>query len=152
MPNASCDLVLAAQALHWFDLDAFYREVRRVLRPGGLLAATGYGWFYVDPVTDEIVGRTLIKPIEGLWAAANWLLIDSYRTIPFPGEELRLMPSAVHLHWSRRQLEDYVRSWSAVRRWDSASLQMAFDEIAAAWPDNEARHVVMPMISRAARL
>src|SRR5438067_13324255 len=30
LPDASCDLVLAAQALHWFDRDLFYAEVRRV--------------------------------------------------------------------------------------------------------------------------
>jgi ubiquinone/menaquinone biosynthesis C-methylase UbiE len=34
----SADLVTVAQAAHWFDLDAFYREVNRVLRPGGVLA------------------------------------------------------------------------------------------------------------------
>lgn len=33
------DLVTAASALHWFDLPAFYREVRRVLKPHGCLAA-----------------------------------------------------------------------------------------------------------------
>src|ERR1043165_5287441 len=35
--NASVDLVTVAQALHWFDFDRFYREVQRVLRPGGLI-------------------------------------------------------------------------------------------------------------------
>src|SRR5438067_11289944 len=33
LADASCDLVLAAQALHWFDPDIFYAEIRRVLRP-----------------------------------------------------------------------------------------------------------------------
>lgn len=37
--DASIDLVTVATALHWFALDEFYREVRRVLRPGGLIAA-----------------------------------------------------------------------------------------------------------------
>ncbi len=32
------DLVTVAQVLHWFDLDAFYQQVRRVLRPRGALA------------------------------------------------------------------------------------------------------------------
>ena len=34
---ASVDLVVAAQALHWFDHSRFYAEARRVLAPGGLI-------------------------------------------------------------------------------------------------------------------
>ena len=36
--DASIDLVFSAQALHWFDRPAFWRECGRVLRPGGAVA------------------------------------------------------------------------------------------------------------------
>jgi hypothetical protein len=35
LPDGSVDLVVAAQAFHWFDVDATRREVRRILRPDG---------------------------------------------------------------------------------------------------------------------
>lgn len=35
LPDASCDVVTAAQAFHWFDIDPTRRELRRILRPGG---------------------------------------------------------------------------------------------------------------------
>ena len=35
LPDASVDLVIAAQAFHWFDADATAIETRRILRPGG---------------------------------------------------------------------------------------------------------------------
>lgn len=152
LPDDSCDLVLAAQCIHWFDHPEFFAEARRVLRPNGLLAAIGYGWFYVDDAIDEIVGRTILKPLEPLWAAQNWLLIDGYRTLDFPGEEVRLTSSAIHLEWNREQLEAYVRSWSAVQRLGEEVVEEGFAELAGAWPDNEARHVVMPILSRASRL
>lgn len=38
LPDASIDLITAAQAFHWFDLDAAGREFRRILRPGGAVA------------------------------------------------------------------------------------------------------------------
>lgn len=33
LESASVDLVIVAQALHWFDVERFYAEVRRVLKP-----------------------------------------------------------------------------------------------------------------------
>ncbi len=38
LPGASVDLVLAAQAFHWFDVPAARAEFRRILRPGGGVA------------------------------------------------------------------------------------------------------------------
>ena len=35
LPDASCDVVTAAQAFHWFDIDAARRELQRILRPRG---------------------------------------------------------------------------------------------------------------------
>lgn len=35
LPDASCDAVTAAQAFHWFDVDATRREFQRILKPGG---------------------------------------------------------------------------------------------------------------------
>lgn len=38
-PDASYDVVVVAQALHWFDHDVAFPEIARVLKPGGRLAA-----------------------------------------------------------------------------------------------------------------
>jgi SAM-dependent methyltransferase len=35
LPDASCDVVTAAQAFHWFDVEAARREMERILRPPG---------------------------------------------------------------------------------------------------------------------
>lgn len=39
LQDSSADLVTAASALHWFELPQFYKEVRRVLKTHGCLAA-----------------------------------------------------------------------------------------------------------------
>jgi SAM-dependent methyltransferase len=38
LPDASIDLVTAAQAFHWFDVERTRREVQRILRPAGSVA------------------------------------------------------------------------------------------------------------------
>ena len=43
LPPASADLLVAAQAAHWFDWRRFCDEAARVLRPGGVLAIWSYG-------------------------------------------------------------------------------------------------------------
>lgn len=39
----SVELVTAAEAVHWFDLEWFFQEAARVLKPNGALALLGYG-------------------------------------------------------------------------------------------------------------
>lgn len=38
LPTASCDLVTAGQAFHWFDVDGARAEFQRILRPGAPVA------------------------------------------------------------------------------------------------------------------
>ncbi len=49
LPDAAADLIVVAQAAHWFDWPAFQTEARRVLRPGGVLAIWSYGNSRSDP-------------------------------------------------------------------------------------------------------
>ncbi len=51
--SEAVDLIMVAQALHWFDLDRFYAEARRVLKPDGILAASAYNLLHIDPAVDD---------------------------------------------------------------------------------------------------
>lgn len=42
LASASVDLITVFQALHWFDIDKFFAEAQRVLKPQGVLAIVGY--------------------------------------------------------------------------------------------------------------
>lgn len=46
LEDNSVDLVTAAQCIHWFDHDKFFKEIDRILKPGGTIAF----WGYADPV------------------------------------------------------------------------------------------------------
>ncbi len=155
LPDGCCDLALAAQALHWFDLEVFYAQVRRVLKPGGVLAAIGYDWMYVDPAIDAVVNDRMMPLLDGLWAPQNALLWAGYRSISFPGEEVRLGAFAIYLDWGFDEVSDYISSWSAVRALQAAGgaaqVEAALGELGARWGGGR-RRVVMPLYVRAARI
>jgi SAM-dependent methyltransferase len=51
MPDGVADLVLAAQAFHWFDAQAALREFHRILKPGGWVALVWNERDESDPFT-----------------------------------------------------------------------------------------------------
>lgn len=44
LPNAIADIVTCSQSLHWMEPAATFREVARILRPGGVFAAYDCDW------------------------------------------------------------------------------------------------------------
>ena len=49
--DSSVDLVISGAAAHWFDLDKFFLEVKRVLKPTGCLAIFGYWTPKISPLS-----------------------------------------------------------------------------------------------------
>ena len=63
-PSATFDLVTVSQALHWFQFDLFYKEVRRVCKKGGWIAV----WMYdrrLSPEIDTLISEELYKNVLG---------------------------------------------------------------------------------------
>jgi len=136
LANHSVDLILVAQALHWFDLDSFYAEVRRVARPGGLLAATCYYEPSVSPAVDLVLRRweDFIRPYwtpERVWVDAG------FRTIPFPFPELPVPRFELTVESSLARFLGYLGTWSATKRYMKAHgsdpLERFAPEFAATW-------------------
>ena len=110
------DLVCVAQALHWFDHEKFWPEVKRVLRPRGMFAAWGYSWFKIRSDIDHIIEQEFIKIIQPYWAEQNRLLWDHYRNIPFPLKAQKIPDIEMVMSWDIHELFTYLHSWSATRR------------------------------------
>src|SRR5947209_1021951 len=86
--SGSIDLIMIAQALHWFDLDRFYGEVDRVLKPTGIFAASAYRFFHITPPIDQVVNRRYYKDIVGPFWPAEKPLIENFEQIPLPFTEV----------------------------------------------------------------
>lgn len=118
LDDSSVDLITVAQALHWFHLDAFYAEVRRALRPGGILAVWTYGLNEVEGEgLSEIVQDFYFNVVGPYWPFERKLVEDGYRTLSFPFHELPVPAFCMKTQWSLDQLLGYFRTWSATSRY-----------------------------------
>ena len=116
LADGGVDLITVAQALHWFDVDRFYAEADRVLKPGGALAVWTYGGLRMpDAVLDELLLQFNRDVVGPYWPPERRLVDEGYRSLPFPYVELE--PPSFHMQqeWALPRLLGYVRSWSATR-------------------------------------
>jgi SAM-dependent methyltransferase len=116
VPDRSADLVVAAQAAHWFGWPAFVAEVRRVLRPGGLLAIWSYGLFVADPAVDRLIAEFSRVVVGPFWPRERRHVEEAYRDLPLPFPECSVPPFEMRADWDCDAALGYLASWSAVRR------------------------------------
>lgn len=117
LPDQSADLVIAAQAAHWFDLDRFYAEVRRVLRPGGVIAIWCYGNCRVTPEIDALIVPFYETTLGGDWPPERSHIEAGYADLPFPFDERPFPDLELEQHWTREEFLAYLGTWSAVTRY-----------------------------------
>lgn len=118
LPAQSIDLVTVAQAIHWFDFDAFYKEVKRVLKLQGVFAAIGYGLVEVqDAAVNSLVQQLYFETLSGYWDSERRYIDELYQTIPFPFNEQAVAEMHLQYQWSPQQLLSYLRTWSALKHY-----------------------------------
>ncbi|HEX8270165.1 MAG TPA: class I SAM-dependent methyltransferase [Flavobacterium sp.] len=146
------DLVVVAQAIHWFDFDKFYKEVKRILKKkDGILAVMGYGLFSTNADSDEILRKFYNQVLGPYWDPERRFLDDDYETIPFPLEEIQSEKFASSYEWSLEQLIGYLETWSAVQHYkkenNSSPVDAIRDELRESWEKSD-KKIIFPMLLR----
>lgn len=145
------DLVSVAQALHWFDHERFWTEVKRVLKPNGIFAAWGYAWFSINPAADKAFKENFLAPIEPYWAAQNQLLWNHYRDVPIPFEQIETPQFEMSVTWDFDELFAYIQTWSAarehIRENGDAFLGHTYEAMLPAWGNpQEKKRIAMDFV------
>jgi SAM-dependent methyltransferase len=156
LADSSVDLITVAVAIHWFNFDEFYREVKRVLKPNGVLAAWTYNFAEVSPEIDSLFRHYYYNVLNGYWPERIHYLEEGYVTIPFPFEEITSPSFAMQANWDLDQFAGFLNSWSATQRYKEQKghhpLEMIWEKLAAAWGnENQPRLVRWPLHFRIGR-
>ncbi|XP_013411892.1 putative methyltransferase DDB_G0268948 [Lingula anatina] len=171
VPNDSADLVTAATAAHWFDMNDFYKESARILRPNGCLAV-----LYYDVIPDihgssngDAIKRLLdeyfiLLQDRNMWvepAETNYVThfardVDAPFPKPFV-DYTREDSLDIKKDISVSEILGYVKSWSSTGNLmktcsDAGSiLERLESSLRALWPDSHLITVTHPVWVRMAR-
>ncbi len=155
-PDHSFDLITIAQAIHWFDFNAFYTEANRTLKPQGILAVIGYNRPWFTPALDAVITGFYKDVVGPYWDQERRYIDEQYRTIPFPYTELPSPAFTIDVQWSFDHLIGYIETWSAVKHYQKskaedpvAHLEPQLKEV---WGDATLLPGQFPILLRVARV
>ncbi|HUF28515.1 MAG TPA: class I SAM-dependent methyltransferase [Gemmatimonadaceae bacterium] len=120
LADESVALITVAQAIHWFDLERFWAEAARVLRPGGVLAAWCYGAFVIEPAIDALLDTFYSETVGPYWPPERRMIESRYRGIAMPLEELPFPTLWMEKAMMLPTLAGYLGTWSSVQRYREA--------------------------------
>jgi hypothetical protein len=167
LADDSVDLITIAQALHWFDLNSFYKEATRVLRKDpnsvgksrGVIAAWAYGLHSISEDIDSIIHQLYEDILGPYWPEERKIVEDKYQGIPFPFEEIHAPIFKIELNWDLSELVGYLYTWSSVQKFIHKNnfdpVKEIYNDLSAAWRENNEatkKRVVWPIYMRVGRV
>lgn len=112
---SNVDLVVAAQAAHWFKLEKFYHEVSRVSKQGTILALVCYGVPEIKGNAGEVFHNFYWGEMHKFWPNERKFVESGYSDIYFPFEEIAMPEIVMEKKWTLSELSGYIDTWSAVQ-------------------------------------
>jgi SAM-dependent methyltransferase len=141
LPSQYFDVITVGQAIHWFNFEAFYTEVRRVAKPGAMLMVWGYGLTTINPAVDAVVSDLYYNIVGAYWPPERKHLDTEYLEIPFPFKPIPTPQLQMKLQWGLNDFVGYLSTWSSVQAYIKAHgvnpLQALYPRLATAWGDKD---------------
>jgi SAM-dependent methyltransferase len=150
------NLIIVAQAIHWFDFGKFYNEVKRTGKDGAILCVLGYARPVVSPQIDAIVTDFYIDVVGPYWDKERRYIDEDYKTIPFPFEEVPTPQFQAEYNWDLPHLVGYIGTWSAVKHFIAQRNYDPLADLAAelgkVWLENATLTVSFPLLLRIGKI
>jgi ubiquinone/menaquinone biosynthesis C-methylase UbiE len=149
LEDDSVDLITVAQALHWFNFKEFYKEARRVLRKGGVIAAWAYGLHSISPEIDKVACYLYEDILGKYWPKERKYIENRYEDVPFPFKQLLTPQFQIELNWNLSELVNYFYTWSSVQKFleknNHDPVKQILGELEEAWGSQQRRQIAWPI-------
>lgn len=155
LDESSADLVTVSQALHWFDFEPFFAEVKRVLKPGGVFAVWAYPLPVITPELDAKIRYFHETVVGEFWQYENRMIDKAYANIPFPFPLIDTPTFSIRKQFTFDELIGLLYTWSAVLKYrehhGSDPVAAIEPELRQLWGDIRQREITWPVILKAGR-
>ncbi|MGV6858311.1 MAG: class I SAM-dependent methyltransferase [bacterium] len=149
LPDACVDLISVAQAIHWFDLEAFGTEVQRVLKPQGVLAVWTYHLLKISPEIDAFVMHLYEDLLGDYWPTERRIVEQRYADIEMPLVEIEAPELDMPVALSLEALTGYLNTWSATQRYQQDRghnpVELIAGDLREAWGAEKTRQSQWPL-------
>ena len=146
------DLVTVAQAIHWFDFDKFYKNVKQALKPDGIIAVIGYSVFKTDDDLNNVIQYFYKDITDAYWDTERRYLDEDYLTIPFPFKEEVTPSFNIKVKWTKEHFYNYLNTWSAVKHYEKkegmSPLNLIKEKVDEKWGENTEKEFIFPILLR----
>ena len=155
--NNLFDCITVAQAYHWFNFDAFHKEVVRVAKPGAVIAVWGYSLVQgEDAGIQQFIETFYREEVGPYWDAERKHVDAHYASVSFPYDPLPGKEFKIEVQWSLPQLTGYLNTWSSVQHYIKAKGYNPVDQIAevlsAAWKGADVKRFYFPLFLRLGKI
>lgn len=116
LEHSSVDLVTVATAIHWIDSPKFFKAVKQVLKPGGVIAVWTYAQANISEIIDKVSLRYSDDVIGKHWPEENKKISD-FNKIEFPFDEIISPAFKITALWSLTDYLNYIFTWSATQKY-----------------------------------
>lgn len=141
-------MIVVAQAIHWFDFEKFYTEVKRTAKDKALLCVVGYGKLEISERIDNVIADFYDNVIGKYWDKERNYIDENYKTIPFPFDEIQTPNFVNAQRWTLEHLIGYLNTWSAVKKNNYNPIDKLQKDIEQFWGNGQTKQVYFPSLLR----
>ena len=143
------DLITVGQALHWFNLEKFYAEVKRVAKNNSLLAAWGYNICTVNKDIDSLFLDFYHNVVGPYWDSARRHVENEYAQLSFPFNAIPSPEFVIRVQWTIDQFTGYVTTWSATQKYikikQTSPVPLLKERLKGLWDPEEKKIINFPV-------